>query len=127
MTAVLLQPEHRWTCPNCDQTDVTREARPHARMHTCKGLKNMSAPFVPAGTRCKVFAREREDYLNGDLVTRDGAGRPIMSVVTVRDDGQDAVVFAPSAVARLSELDIAPNPVGLLAQFRRRFMRKGNR
>ena len=117
MTAVLLQPEHRWECPNCQVTEVTHEPHPHVRMHTCKGLRGITAPMVAAGTRCKVFARERDDYLNGDIVTRDGANRPIMSVVTVRDDGQDAIVFAPAATASLREYDL-PNPVSLLARFR---------
>lgn len=123
MTPVLLAPERRWSCPNCELTEVTHEAQPHVRMHTCKGLRNITAPMIPAGTRCKVYARERDDYLNGDLATRDGAGRPIMSVVTVRDDGQDAIVFAPTAVASLRQLDIGPDPVTMLRRFRDRFRR----
>lgn len=97
---VLLAPEQRWECPNCTATDVTHEAEPHTRMHACAGLKGLTAPMVPAGTRCKVEAVEREDYLNGDLVRTDGEGRPVMSVITTRDDGQDAVVFAPTATTR---------------------------
>jgi hypothetical protein len=56
--------------------------------------------MVPAGTRCKVEAVEREDYINGDLVQVDGRGRPVMSVITTRDDGQDCTVYAPTALAR---------------------------
>jgi hypothetical protein len=60
--------------------------------------------MLPVGIKAKVFAKEREDYVGSDLVQLDGDGRPIMSVVTVRDDGQDAVVFAPTAVLRAREL-----------------------
>lgn len=101
MTAVpLLTAEHRWTCPNCTFTDVTREARPHTRMHSCRGLRGLTAPMVPAGTRAKVTAVERGDYVAGDLVQTDGEGRPVMAVLTTRDDGQDCAVLAPAATAR---------------------------
>lgn len=93
----LLAPEHRWECPNCDHTDVTREPRPHSRFHNCRGLRGLSAPMVPAGTRAKVEAMERGDYVNGDLVQTDGEGRPVMAIVTTRDDGQDCAVLAPCA------------------------------
>lgn len=94
---VLLQPTQHWVCPNCDLTDITHEARPHSRMHSCRGLKGLTAPMVPEGTACKVEAREREDYVGSDLPQYDGDGRPIMSVVTTRDDGQDCTVLASTA------------------------------
>ena len=56
--------------------------------------------MVPAGTRCKVEAVERQDYINGDHVRLDGEGRPVMAVVTTRDDGNDVAVYAPTATAR---------------------------
>ena len=93
----ILQPEQRWECPNCTLRDVTHEAQAHTRMHTCRGLKGLTAPMVPAGTRCKVEAREREDYVGKQLVTTDGDNRPVMSVETTRDDGNDLIVFAPCA------------------------------
>jgi hypothetical protein len=98
---MLLAAEQRWECPNCTATNVTR-LPPDAvasRFHACAGLKGLTAPMVPAGTRCKVQAIEREDYINGDLVTTDSAGRPVMAVETIRDDGTDRAVFAPCAVA----------------------------
>lgn len=96
-------PEHRWECPNCDLQDVTREARPHSRMHNCPGMQGLSVPMVPAGTKCKMEAREREDYIGKERVQYAPAtGRPVMSVVTTRDDGQDCTVYAPTAVARAS-------------------------
>ena len=69
---MLLVAERRWSCPNCDFTDVTTEAQPHSRFHACRGLKGLSAPMVPAGTRCKVEAREREDYVDAEHVQADG-------------------------------------------------------
>lgn len=55
--------------------------------------------MVPAGVRCRVIAREREDYINGEIVQYDGERRPIMSVITERDDGCDVAVLAPCARA----------------------------
>lgn len=99
----MISPEHRWTCPNCSLTHVTREARPHTPFHTCRGLRGISAPFVPEGTRCKIEARDREDYVGQDRVRTDGEGRPVMSVVTTRDDGTDCAVFAPTATMSMEE------------------------
>lgn len=53
--------------------------------------------MVLDGTRCKIEAREREDYINGELVQYDKAGRPIQNVTTTRDQGQDCAVYAPTA------------------------------
>jgi hypothetical protein len=97
---VNLTPERRWSCPNCPATHVTHEAQPHTPFHTCSGLRGLSAPFVADGTRCKVVAVEREDWVGRELVQADGEGRPVMSIVTVRDDGQDCAVLAPCATAR---------------------------
>jgi hypothetical protein len=97
---VLLATEHRWYCPNCQKEDLTHEPRPHTRFHACKGLRGLTAPMLPAGTRAKVEAREREDYVGSERVQLDPQfGRPVMSVVTTRDDGQDVIAFAPTAIA----------------------------
>jgi hypothetical protein len=96
---VLLLPEQRWSCPNCTATDVTRDAEPHTRFHSCRGLRGLTAPMVPAGTSCKVEAVERGDYVGAELVQTDAEGRPVMSVVTTRDNGTDCAVFAPTAQA----------------------------
>lgn len=98
---VLLNPERRWECPNCDLKDVTHEAQPHTRMHTCRGLKGLTAPMVPEGTKCKVEAKEREDYVGKEVLTYDGENRPIASVETTRDDGNDVAVFAPCATVKV--------------------------
>lgn len=101
MDIPILQPEQRWECPNCTATDVTHESQPHTRFHNCRGLKGLTAPMVPAGTRCKVEAVEREDYVGKETVTTDGEGRPIMAVRTTREDGNDVAVFAPCATTQL--------------------------
>lgn len=101
MTAVLLgDGRRRWECPNCTTTDVTR-ARIGNRFHTCPGLRGLTAPLLPAGTAAKVEARERDDYVGRDMVQADGEGRPVMSVVTTRDEGQDVAVLAPCATGSL--------------------------
>ena len=94
----LARQPNRWECPNCNAQDVTAwTPEPQTRFHDCRGLRGLSAPMVPAGTRCKVEALEREDYVRGELVQTDGDGRPVMSVQTTRDDGTDLAVYAPTA------------------------------
>lgn len=90
-----------WHCPNCGLQDRTREVRPHTRMHTCPRLHGLTAPMLTARTRAKVEAVERQDYVGNELVQTDDRGRPMMSVITTRDNGQDAIVFAPTALARM--------------------------
>lgn len=98
MTVILAAPVHDWYCPNCGLRDQTREVRPHSRFHTCPKLRGLSAPMLPADVAAKVELREREDYVGGEKVQLDPErGRPVMSVVTTRDDGQDVAVFAPLA------------------------------
>lgn len=108
---VLVPPTTYWECPNCDFTDVTRERGPHSRYHTCSGLRGLSAPMViadgpqvkamKARKKMKVEAKVREDYVGKEHgVQFDESGRPIMSIVTTRDDGNDVVVLAPTAQTR---------------------------
>jgi hypothetical protein len=104
--AVLLQPPpNRWECPNCDLTDTTAwTPEPHTRMHTCRGLKGLTAPMVPAGARAKVVTREREDYIAGEDVQTDDDGRPVMNVTVEHWDGHtDVAVYAPCATGSLRE------------------------
>jgi hypothetical protein len=98
----LVTPVNRWYCPLCKKEDVTHEARPHSRFHTCPKMRYLDTPMVPAGTKAKVTLREREDYVNGDMVRLDPERRrPVMSIVTERDNGkQDVAVFAPTATAK---------------------------
>jgi hypothetical protein len=93
-------PVRRWECPNCDTTDVTREVEPYTRFHNCPGLAGLTAPMVPAGSKARVRANEREDYIAGEDVRVDANGRPVMSITTEHPDGRtDCVVFAPTAHA----------------------------
>jgi hypothetical protein len=103
VSGAVLEVVHSWYCPNCGKRDQTKEARPHTRFHTCPAMALMAAPMIPAGTKCKVEAHLREDYVGRDLVQTDANGRPVMSIVTTRDDGQDCVVFAPTAIASVKE------------------------
>jgi hypothetical protein len=97
----LLTAVNRWYCPNCHKEDVTHEPRPHSRFHVCPKLRGLTAPMVQQGTKAKIELKEREDYVNGEKVQVDPERRrPVMSVVTTRDDGQDVAVFAPTATGR---------------------------
>lgn len=98
---IIAAPVRRWYCPNCPAEDRTQNAQPHTRFHPCPGLRGILAPMVEVGTRAKVYARDREDYVGSEIVTKDADGRPVMSVVTEREDGQDTAVFAPLATARI--------------------------
>lgn len=100
MGVPILRVAQQWYCPNCHLTDVTTEARPHTRFHSCPGLHGLTAPMLPSGTKAKVTAHEREDYIGNEIVQTDNRGRPVMSVVTTRDDGTDAIVFAPTATVK---------------------------
>jgi len=93
---ILAVPEQRWECPSCDLQQVTRRSDVHTEFHHCRGLAGLWAPMVPAGTRAKVETNEREDYI-GDEQVQLHQGRPVMNLVVTRDDGQDCVIFAPSA------------------------------
>lgn len=97
----LTPPEQHWVCSRCDHTHVTREVRPHTPFHPCKGLAGLTSPMTPEGVKVNVTTAEREDYEGGELVTRDGEGRPIMSVTVEREDGTDVSVFAPQAQVEL--------------------------
>lgn len=98
---LLLNAVTRWYCPACRKTDTTTDPRPHSRFHVCPKLRGLTAPMVREGTAAKVEIREREDYVNGDKVQLDPERRrPVMSIVTTRDNGQDVAVFAPTATAK---------------------------
>lgn len=100
MAVPLLGGRVSFVCPNCDSHLKLQQMPAKPVLHPCRGLKGLMAPMIREGVKAKVEAHEREDYVNGDLVQTDGEGRPVMSVVTTRDDGQDVAVFAPLATAR---------------------------
>ncbi len=93
-----------WYCPNCKQSGRTENRGPHVRYHTCPKLRMLSAPMLRAGVKARVTANEREDYEGADAghVFHDVAGRPVMSIVTEREEGQDCIVFAATATGGFS-------------------------
>jgi hypothetical protein len=98
---MILRSEQHWVCPNCDRRAVT-VGEPN-RFHDCPGLRGLMAPMVLDGVRCKVVAEERQDYVGREDIRYDGAGRAVMAVRTVRDDGEDLAVFAPTAHVKIRE------------------------
>lgn len=97
---MILKAEQHWACPNCISTEVT-VGQPN-RFHNCPGLRGLLAPLVLDGIRCKVVAEERQDYIGREDVPLTD-GRPVMAVRTVRDDGEDVAVFAPTAHVKIRE------------------------
>ena len=94
----ILRPVNRWYCPACRKEDVTHEARPHSRFHACPKTRGLTTPMLPAGTKAKIELLEPQDYIGRELVQRDPErNRPVQSLVVTRDEGQDAVVYAPTA------------------------------
>jgi hypothetical protein len=62
-------------------------------------------PMLAKGVAGKIEIREREDYVGDELVQRDPElGRPVMSMVTTRDEGTDARIFVPTAVGSVKEV-----------------------
>jgi hypothetical protein len=96
---VIINTEQHWVCPNCTATAVT-VGQPN-RFHNCSGLAGLLAPLVLEGTRCKVVTEERQDYVGREDIRYDGNGRAVMAVRTVRDDGEDLAVFAPTAYMKV--------------------------
>ncbi len=96
---VLLRSE--WYCPNCGKRAYLPAPKPkQTHMHTCPRLRYLSAPMLPPNTAGKVEIIERGDYVGREAVQLDPErGRPVQSIVTTRDKGQDTVIFAPAATA----------------------------
>ena len=91
-----------WYCPNCGLTDQSPPLKPTAsRMHHCPKI-GMDAPLVRAGVKAKVEITERQDYAGRDILQRNDDGKAVMNVTITRDDGQDVVVFAPTAVGAIN-------------------------
>lgn len=90
-----------WWCPKCDEAARTVDAQ--LPMHHCHGLAGLLVPLVRREHAAKVEVIERLDYVGDELVQMNGEDRPVMAVVTTRDDGQDCTVYAPTAVAGLED------------------------
>jgi hypothetical protein len=100
---VLLQVAYTdWYCPNCKIEVSAPEPPPgQVKFHVCGSLHGLTAPLIRAGVRCKVEAEVRADYLGGEVQATGDDGRPYMAVRTTRDDGEDLIVNAGLAQARL--------------------------
>lgn len=83
-----------WYC-NCGARAQTVDAK--IPMHPCPDTRGLMVPLVRIGQKSHSIIVEREDYIGKEDVRLDGAGRPTMSVITVRDNGQDCTVYAPTA------------------------------
>jgi hypothetical protein len=86
-----------WECSHCPQQHITNRPDVHTPIHQCGGMRGAWVPFVPAGSKASLRINRREDYVGSDLVRTDGDGIPVMSVTTLREDGEDCMVFAPCA------------------------------
>lgn len=88
-----------WECPSCG-----KEARVGAEygqvVHQCPKLGGLTTPYVRKGVKAKHELVMRQDYANGDLIPRDDQGRAVMAINTIRDNGQDATVFASTIVVK---------------------------
>lgn len=65
-------------------------------------------PLVRVGTKAAYVPVERPDYVGRELVQpvrERRRGRLLMAVDTVRDDGYDRSVFAPTARATTEDRD----------------------
>ena len=98
MTGAALTLHRDWVCAK----DCGAHARTYDHMlphHRCKKMAGLMVALIPAGTKAKVEAIERQDYVGKELVQTDLDGRVIMSTVVTRDEGQDCTVYAPCATA----------------------------
>lgn len=101
--AVLLRmPFVDWYCPNCYVTERSPGLPANAgRFHVCPRLHMLTAPLLRADVSAKVEAEERADYLAGEVQALGDDGKPYMAVRTTRDNGDDLLVNAGLAQARL--------------------------
>jgi len=96
---------YSWYCPECGIEATVDQWQPN-RFHTCPKLRMLTAPLLRKGVAGRLTLNEREDYVGKETVRLDPErGRPVMNIVTTRDNGQDTVVFAPTATANLRQGD----------------------
>ena len=99
-----------WACAGtgCYEQAVTGPYSTQVPWHHCAGAGGVFVPLTKATELAKVTRLEREDYVAGDLVQTDDAGRPVMAVELERPDGStDRVVYAPTATAAADEVEDA--------------------
>lgn len=91
-----------WDCPRC--TEEARTVDDATPMHRCRGM-GLMVPLIRTGTKAKLVVIEREDYIGTEQVQYDRINhRPVMAVQTIRDEGQDCTVYAPTATATTEEM-----------------------
>lgn len=96
-------PQHPvlWECPEqCGAAARTVDAK--IPYHPCPHHGGTMLRLVRQGTRAAYVPVPREDDVRTDLVQpvrERRRGRLLMAVDTVRDDGYDRTVFAPTASA----------------------------
>jgi hypothetical protein len=101
---LLKVPYEDYYCPNCGIAERIRPLPPgSSRFHVCPALHMLNAPLVRAGTKAAVRAEERQDYLGDEKQATGDDGRPYMAVRTTREDGDDLLVNAGLAQARLGD------------------------
>lgn len=101
---LLTPPFEDWWCPNCGISERIAGLPPNAaRYHTCPRLHMLTAPLLRGTVYGKVEAEERADYLAGEVQETGDDGKPYMAVRTTRDDGDDLLVNAGLAQARLGD------------------------
>lgn len=88
-----------WRCPSCGK-EANVPGRYGAVIHRCPKMGGLTTPYVRKGLSAKQDLILREDYVGEEKVRLDDHGRPVMSIVTTRDNGQDTTVFAPTATAK---------------------------
>jgi hypothetical protein len=89
-----------WYCPKC--TEAARTVDDSIPVHKCQYGNGLISPLIRSGTKAKIIVVEREDYVGKEKVQLDTARRPVMSVTTVRDEGQDCIVFPATATAAVA-------------------------
>ena len=84
-----------WHCPNCNVPHVRGPSDLQGVMlHACPGKGGVSCPMIPLGTRAEIVLLAREDYEGTERgLMHHEDGRSIMAVKTVRDEGEDVVIF----------------------------------
>lgn len=102
MPVDLVPPAQVWCCQFCTTRVRTHGQGVATPLHPCQAHAGFRLPMVaerPDGGRDgHVRLVDREDYVGGeDVQLMDG--RPIMRAEVVREDGNDAWVYAPTAHA----------------------------
>lgn len=102
---IAIDMDRRWQCNSCGRLHVTQASNEGVQtpMHQCAALAGTWVPFVPGNTDGVLRLEVRQDYVGKDTPFVDANGRPIMSVYTMREDGEDCHILAPTINAIFSQ------------------------